>query len=680
MELQNEIKSLKGIGPKKQTALKKMGICSIEDLLFFYPREYEDRRNIKTIDQLNEGENAVIKGKIQLMIKNGGNFGKKRLLRLLVEDDTGAVEIVFFQQGYLEKNLLREHDYIFFGKVSSRNGRIQMIQPDFHIFEGQDESRILPIYPLTLGVTQKEMRKWQTAVMPLTSYLQEYLPEEMIKRNRLCSLTYAMENIHFPESAQKLKEAKFRLVFDELFLLQTGLLRTKNSLTKEAEGISFSNTVALSELIKSLPYTLTSAQLRVIDEINKDMESEKIMNRLVQGDVGSGKTIVAAAAIFKAVKSGFQAAMMAPTELLAKQHYEGLKEQFEPFGIAVGFLSGNLTEKQKREVLSDLENGNIQLLIGTHALIQKKVSFKKLGLVVTDEQHRFGVNQRTLLTEKGKRPDVLVMTATPIPRTLAIILYGDLDYSVIDEMPAGRKSIVTKSVSLQERDQSYSFLISELKKGRQAYVVAPLIEESETLPCQSAVSAFDEFHKKHPKLRAGLLHGAMKQKEKDEVMQAFYEHKLDVLFATVVIEVGINVPNASVMLIENAERFGLAQLHQLRGRVGRGSEQSYCLLVSDQKSEIAKERAKIMVKSNDGFFIAEEDLRLRGPGEFFGMRQHGIPELKLADLGKHIKILETVKKEAMLILEKDPFLRNYEHNALSVKIKKMFENVENIGI
>jgi len=680
MELQSEIKNLKGIGPKKQAALKKIGVLSIEDLLFLYPRDYEDRRNLKSIDLLKEGENAVICAKIQLIIKSRRNFGKKQTLRILVEDSTGAIEIVFFQMGYLEKTLRREQKYIFFGKIASRNGRLQMIQPDFHIFEGKTESQILPIYPLTLGLTQKELRKWQAAIKPLIPQLNEFLPEKIIKKNRLCSFIYAMVNIHFPQSPQKLKEAKFRLVFNELFLLQTGLMLTKNCLTKQQKGISFSDQVNVSDFIKSFPYSLTKAQLRVVSEINKDMESSHVMNRLVQGDVGSGKTAVAAVAIFKAVKSGFQVAMMAPTELLAKQHYEGLNEQFNAFNVKVGFLSGSLTEKQKKQVLFELEQGNIQLLIGTHALIQKRVVFKNLGLVITDEQHRFGVNQRTLLTEKGQHPDVLVMTATPIPRTLAIILYGDLDYSVIDEMPPGRKSIETKALSPMQREQAYTFLIAEIKQGRQAYVVAPLIEESEAMECQSAVSAFEEFQIKYPQIRAGLLYGTMKQSEKDKIMQAFYERELDILFATVVIEVGINVPNATVMLIENAERFGLAQLHQLRGRVGRGTEQSYCLLIADQKNELAKERAKIMARSNDGFFIAEEDLKLRGPGEFFGMRQHGIPELKIADLGKHIRILETVKKESISILEYDPFLKEPDHTLLRMKIEKMFENVENIGI
>lgn len=680
MELQSEIKSLKGIGPKKYAALQKLNIHYVEDLLLFYPRDYEDRRNIKSINTLQEGENAVIRGKIQLIIKGRRTYGKKQTLRVLVEDASGTIEIVFFQMIYLEKTLLRNQEYIFFGKVTVQNGRLQMIQPDFHIFEGKAENQILPIYPLTLGLTQKELRKWQMIIKPLISKLEDPFSEDILNRNRLCSLTYAITNIHFPQTPQKLKEAKFRLVFEELLLLQTGLMLTKNRLTKLQDGISFSKEVNIADFTKSFPYSLTKAQMRVISEINDDMESQKVMNRLVQGDVGSGKTAVAAAAIFKAVKSGFQAAMMAPTELLAKQHYEGLKEQFEPFNIKVGFLSGSLTTKQKKQVLLDLENGSIHLLVGTHALIQKKVNFYKLGLVVTDEQHRFGVNQRTLLTEKGLHPDVLVMTATPIPRTLAIILYGDLDCSVIDEMPPGRKPIVTKALSLSQRDQAYAFLISEIKKGRQAYVVAPLIEESESLECRSAVYAFEEFQKNYPQFRVGLIHGEMKQAEKDEVMQCFYENKIDVLFATVVIEVGINVPNATVMLIENAERFGLAQLHQLRGRVGRGGEQSFCLLISDQKSLLAKERAKIMAHSNDGFYIAEEDLKLRGPGEFFGMRQHGIPELKLADLGKHIKILKEVKKESMLILEEDPFLRNSENKILRNKIEKMFENVEKISI
>lgn len=680
MKLQSEIKTLKGVGPKKQAALEKLNIECLEDLLFFYPREYEDRRNLKSINMLDEGETAVIRGKIKLIVKGRRTFGKKQTLRILVEDATGVIEVVFFQRPYLEKIFLRDKEYIFFGKVSILNERYQMIQPDFHCYEEAEENQILPIYPLVSGLTQNELRKWQTAVMPLIDELSEYLPEETLKRNRLCSLSYALLNIHFPQTTQKYKEAKFRLIFEELLFLQTGLMLTKNHLTKLQEGICFSKDVEIFDFTRAFPFPLTEAQKRVISEINADMESPKVMNRLVQGDVGSGKTAIAAAAIFKAVKSGFQAAMMAPTELLAKQHYESLKSQFEPFNVVVGFLSGSLTAKQKKQVLSDLENGTIQLMIGTHALIQKNVIFHKLGLVITDEQHRFGVNQRAILTEKGQFPDVLVMTATPIPRTLAIILYGDLDCSVLDEMPPGRKPIITKALSHSEREQAYLFLSKEIKKGRQAYIVAPLIDDSEHIECKSAVSIFEEIQKKFPQFRIGLLHGDMKQIEKDSVMQLFYEHKIDILVATVVIEVGINVPNATVMFIENAERFGLAQLHQLRGRVGRGKEQSYCLLLSEQKSLLAKERAKIMANSSDGFFIAEEDLKLRGPGEFFGMRQHGIPELRIADLGKHIKILKQVKKESVLLLEEDPFLERNANKGLQNKIKKMFENIEKINI
>lgn len=680
MELQSEMKNLKGIGPKKQAAFDKLKIHSVEDLLFFYPREYEDRSNLKSINTLEAGETALIKGKIQLLLKGKPTFGKKQTLRVLVEDATGAIEVVFFRRAYLVKTLYPGKEYVFYGKVQLHNERLQMIQPEFHIYEGAEENRILPVYPLAFSLKQNELRKWQTIASPLIQQLKEYLPEETLERNRLCNISYALANIHFPETHQKCKEAKFRFIFEELLLLQIGLMLSKNRLTSLQEGICFSSNIDTNEFTEKLPYPLTSAQKRVISEINEDMESKKVMNRLVQGDVGSGKTAVAAAAIFKAVKSGFQAAMMAPTELLAKQHYEGLKREFEPFDIAVGFLSGSLTAKEKKQVLLNLESGKIRLLVGTHAVIQKTVVFNKLGLVITDEQHRFGVSQRNLLIEKGQSPDVLVMTATPIPRTLAIILYGDLDASIIDEMPNGRLPILTKALLPSERESAYAFVRNEIQKGRQGYVVAPLIEDSEFIESKSAVGVFEELRIKFPQFQVALLHGGMKQGEKDAVMEDFYNHKIDLLVATVVIEVGINVPNATVMIIENAERFGLAQLHQLRGRVGRGKQQSYCLLVSEQKSSFAKERAQIMAKTNDGFFIAEKDLQLRGPGEFFGMRQHGMPELKLADLGKHIKILKKVKEESMLLLEEDPLLISDSKKALRNKIEKMFENVGNISI
>ena len=680
MVFHQSITAIKGIGPVKAAALKRLNIETIADLLEFYPRDYEDRREIKTITSLFDGENALVKGTILLIVKGKNRNRKKQTLKLLVQDHTGSMEVVFFHAGYLEKSLLKNEPYVFFGKVSVVSGKVQMLHPDFSKCDTESEQSILPVYRLTSGLTQSDFRKWQKMVMQDLEEIPDCLSEPIRLRNRLCGFQYALENIHFPKDRQHLMEAKYRLIFEELLLLQTGLLTMKNRTESARKGISFSNTVFMREYTEKLPYQLTHAQERVLSEINRDMGSDKVMNRLVQGDVGSGKTAVAAASLFKAAKSGYQAAFMAPTELLAKQHYNSLKKELAQFDIQVGFLSGSVAAKEKRTVLQQLQAGELDVLIGTHAILQPNVIFKRLGLAITDEQHRFGVNQRMILTEKGENPDILVMTATPIPRTLAVILYGDLDISIIDEMPPGRQSIITRAVGAGEREISYEFIRREVKEGKQAYVVAPLIEESENLDVKSALGLYDELKGRFEGFSIAFLHGSMKQAEKDFIMQEFYNGSIDILVSTVVIEVGINVPNATIMLIENAERFGLSQLHQLRGRVGRGEEQSYCILITDTDAKIANERAEIMKSTNDGFVIAEKDLELRGPGEFFGMKQHGVPEFKLADLVKHIKILSTVREEAALILAEDPFLTGTDTVEMKAKIERMFLNTGKITI
>lgn len=680
MDIQDRITNIKGIGPKKAKALERMKIQTIEDFLCFYPRDYEDRRNLCTIRDLTEGATALIRGKITLIVKSGYGYGMRQTIKLLVTDETGGIEVVFFHAPFLEKSLQKDVLYEFYGRVSSRVDRLQMTHPDFHRYNENQIAGILPVYPLTQGISQGEMRKWQKEVAAFIGEMEDYIPEDIIVRNRLCSLKYAISHIHFPIDMQKVKEAKFRLVFDELFLLQLGLLSVKRRVNHDAEGIQFERNIELEAFTDRLPFTLTAAQQRVMSEIEKDMESNHIMNRLVQGDVGSGKTVVAAAAVYKAVKSGFQAVMMAPTELLARQHYNSLSELFKPFSIQVGLLTGSMTQKERRQVMEGLSDATIDFCIGTHALIQPEVFFQNLGLVITDEQHRFGVNQRTILTKKGNHPDILVMTATPIPRTLAVILYGDLDISAIDQMPPGRKHVITQSVGASGRDSAYGFLRKEVEKGRQAYIVAPLIEESTSLDAKSVTLIYKEISDRFRSQSIALLHGAMPQNEKERIMEEFYAGEIHILVSTVVIEVGINVPNATIMLIESAERFGLATLHQLRGRVGRGGEQSYCTLISDNLTELAKERAKILTETNDGFLIAEKDLELRGPGEFFGVKQHGIPELRLADLAKHIRILEIVRKEASLLLDKDPELSFHDHQELKRRTSKFFKTNETISI
>lgn len=671
MNLNDKVSVIKGIGAKKAEALKKIGIEKVEDFLYFYPRDYQDRRYILKIGELKNGSLALVQGTVKLKIKGG--YGKKQTLKLLVTDNSGSLEIVFFNAKFLLNKFNINEKYTFYGKAINEYGKTKMLHPEFFKNSENTQQGIIPIYPLTAGVSQNDMYKWQTKVNKLVEQVREPLTEDILLKNKLCSITYGIDNIHFPQDKNHLKVAKYRLIFDELLFLQIGLLSIKNKITSAEKGIKFNKSINVEVFVSNLSYSLTNAQKKVLNEINHDMESEKVMNRLVQGDVGSGKTVIAQIALYKAVKSGFQGVLMAPTELLARQHFEGFRNEFSQYGIEVGFLSGSMSTKNKIETLQKLKNGEIHILIGTHAIIQPNVIFKNLGLVITDEQHRFGVNQRNLLTEKGANPDVLVMTATPIPRTLAVIIYGDLDISIINELPPGRQKIITRAADQTSRGSAYSFVRQEIQKGRQAYVVAPLIEESESLEnVISAQELFEQLRNDFYDAKVALLHGEMKQAEKDDIMQKFHDGSIQILVSTVVIEVGINVPNATIMLIENAERFGLAQLHQLRGRVGRGKHQSYCILVSKGKNPISKERIDIMVSTSDGFIIAEKDLQLRGPGEFFGIRQHGLPDLKLADLVRHIKILNIARDEAKAILEKDPKLLSEEMAEIKRKTINLF--------
>ena len=659
MGISESVTTIKGIGPKKAGLLGKLNIKKVEDLLFFYPRDY--------------------KAGVKFIVNSSSYYKQKQILRLLVNDGSGSLEVVFFNARYLAGSFKKDEEFYFYGKVTDENGKRRMIHPEFYRAENGDETGILPVYPLTAGLSQNEIRKWQKQARGYIDEIKEYIPADIIERNRLCGIQYALLNIHFPESELRRKEAKFRLVFDELFLLQTGLLSVKSSLSAQNEGIQFSKDADAGRYIEKLPYTLTGAQMRVYGEIMRDMESPRIMNRLVQGDVGSGKTAIAEIALYKACMSGYQGVLMAPTELLASQHYDTLKRNFAWTGIETGFLSGSMNPKEKKEALASIREGKTGIIVGTHAIIQPDVEFKNLGLVITDEQHRFGVNQRMKLSRKGKNPDVLVMSATPIPRTLAMILYGDLDISLIDELPPGRQKIITTAVTGDERCAAYEFLEEKIREGRQAYVVAPLIDDSDAIEARSAQSIHEELLKRFPRFKVALLHGEMKQAEKDETMKLFYEGGIDVLVSTVVIEVGINVQNAAVMLIESAERFGLAQLHQLRGRVGRGRERSYCILVTGNETELSRERAETMAGTQDGFLIAEKDLALRGPGEFFGIRQHGLPDLKIADLVKHIGILETVREEVRQLLQKDALLSLPEHAGIKQKIQEQFNYEDHRG-
>lgn len=677
MELNDSISILKGMGKKRAELMQKLNINTLGDLLYFFPRRYEDRRRVERVMTAPFDKEVLLELTVTGSKLAGNPRAKKSPLLVLCEDNTGTVELVFFNGKYLQRTFTPGKRITVYGKITLNYARRQMVHPEFHeVGDKSDFRGLLPVYPLTEGISQYLMREWQQAIRDahLAEEITEWIPEKIVTQNKLCSAAYALENIHFPVDEHKVRQARFRLIFEELLVLQTGLFYIKRGQSNAGSGVQASSSpeADVTPFIESLPFKLTDGQAKVYREIEADMLSDKPMNRLVQGDVGSGKTIVAEMAMYKAVKSGFQAVMMAPTELLAKQHLASLRRDFEPFGLRVELLASSVKPKERAAILEDLADGKIDMLVGTHAVIQPDVIFNNLGLVITDEQHRFGVNQRMLLSEKGTNPDILVMTATPIPRTLAVILYGDLDISVIDTLPKGRKPIRTFSRNRDARDKIYDFVRTQVLEGRQAYVVCPLIEESEKIDCKSAEEIYEELSNRFRDLRVGLVHGAMKQDEKDAVMQEFLAGNIDILVSTVVIEVGIDVPNATVMVIENSERFGLAQLHQLRGRVGRGEHQSYCILISHGESKVAKQRSEIMCQTTDGFVIAEEDLKLRGPGELFGTKQHGLPELNIADLVRNTEILMRVKDVAKDVIEQDPSLTSPENAELAARVKKMF--------
>ncbi len=673
--LNQDIQYLKGVGPKKAYLLKRLNINTINDIIWHVPRDYEDRGNIKKISNLKNGEKATFYG----FICGEGDISKPKknlsLIKFKVKDETGWIEVVFFNKVYLKKVIVSGQRVMINGEIKKTYKGLQVVNPILEKVDSDEEDSrrgIVPIYPSTEGLSQNEIIKIQKNVVELVKdSIEEYLPNEIIKKYRLCDIKFAIENIHFPRSVQSLKIAKYRLVFEEFFFLQLGLLKIKKSNFNEKKSVALINSSGIKEFIQKLPFTLTPAQEDVLKEICEDLEKDIPMNRLVQGDVGSGKTIVAIISLLKAVINGYQGAFMAPTEILAEQHYMSLTELLEPLGIKIGLLVGSLSKGEKNKVLKEVESGEINIVVGTHALIQEGVNFCNLSLVITDEQHRFGVRQRAILASKGQNPHILVMTATPIPRTLALILYGDLDISIIDHLPPGRKSIKTYSRTSNKRNQIYNFVKGQLDQGRQAYVVCPLVDESETIDAQSATEIARELsYNLLNGYKVELLHGKMLPREKEEIMGNFKKGLIDTLVSTTVIEVGVNVPNATIMVVENAERFGLAQLHQLRGRVGRGNHQSYCILINNSRTEISKERMDIMEKTTDGFIISEKDLKLRGPGEFFGTRQHGLPELKVANLFKHISILKVVQKEIERIGQIDSELKLSEYPLLKRKLEK----------
>ena len=677
-EIKSSIQYLKGVGPKKSQLLNRLNIESIEDLLYFFPRSYEDRRKIEKISDLEDGEKTNIEVVLDSKPSMYKPSRKISITKAMAKDDTGVVQLVWFNQDYIIKQLNQGDKIKLNGKVK-KSGMITEIHNPIYIKSGEKSDKIgkiLPIYNLTERLKNNEMIKiMDTALNDYLGYVDESIPSYIIDKFKLLSLKDALKYIHFPINRNSYLQSRNRLVFEELFTLQLGLLLLKNRYKNETEYIEFSSDDGLEEFLNDLPFELTNAQKNVFEEISKDMKAKKQMNRLVQGDVGSGKTIIAVLAMFKAFKNGYQSVMMAPTEILAYQHLESISELFEPYGIKCELLASSVTKKNKEKLMERVKSGEVDVLIGTHALIEDYVEFKNLGIAITDEQHRFGVRQRAKLSSKGKSPDILIMTATPIPRTLALIVHGDLDVSIIDELPPGRKKIETFVRNDRNRDKIYDFVRDQVNEGRQIYIVCPLVEESETLNIKSATELYEELSENEfSDFRVSLLHGKMKPKEKDKVMMSFKKNEADILVSTTVIEVGVNVPNSSVMIIENSERFGLAQLHQLRGRIGRGEYKSYCILMNEGKGKVAKERMSIMEKTNDGFLISEKDLEIRGPGEFFGIRQHGLPELKITQFPRDMKILKAAQEVSLDIVEKDPELELPEHQAIKRLVKNMFNN------
>ena len=665
-----KLTELKGIGTSRAELFFRVGVENLYDLLYYFPRSYLDERNRTAISNIQMGEDVVIRARL---ISSPKNFhkGKWTVTNARIADESGELAVVWFNQPYLVKNLIEGQLYLFKGKVKRNYNRIQLTSPQVQKAE-EDMPGIVPIYPLGGGLTQKMV---QAAVQQGLSLLQiEEDPLPASYRQNLMEWSEAIRAMHHPTTFEEQEKARHRLVFDELFVQQLALHRMKRRLRGDTKGYQlFSRQEDEQLFLQALPYQLTGAQQRVWQEIKVDLASEQAMNRLVQGDVGCGKTMVALLAMYAAAKDGYQAALMAPTEVLAKQHLGEAQKLLEPLGIRVELLTGNVKGKQRKQVLQGLEDGSIQLIIGTHALISEPVQYHKLGLVITDEQHRFGVRQRMALADKGTSPNVLVMTATPIPRTLAMILYGDMDISIIDEMPPGRTPVQTFCVNESYEKRLYAFMQKQVEEGRQVYVICPMVEENEENELRSATEYADFLQKIiFPNLSVGLLHGQMKPADKEKVMEAFAQGEIHILVATTVVEVGVNVPNATLMVIENAERFGLAQLHQLRGRVGRGSAESYCVLVTDSQQTQTKKRMKTMVDSTDGFFIAEEDLRLRGAGDVFGLRQHGLPDFRLADLYRDMSILKEAQQLAHTVMEVDPGLQLLEHRGLAQELEEFW--------
>lgn len=671
LNLNSSIKYIKGIGEKRAELFNSLGIFDVDSLLHFYPRKYEDWTNTISVAEALNGETVCIKATMITPVKESMIRKGLTLYKCRFSDGESVIAVTIFNNKYLANSLRVYEDYVLFGKLEKNFTTASMSSPQIEKITATDS--IHPIYPAKERLNFKAISKAVRTALDEIDEIPEILSGDILKKYNLISLDKAIRDIHFPKKEEDIAPARNRLIFDELLVLQLGLLKLKGTKKKET-GIKIENDFT-EEFMSLLPFEMTGAQKRAMADCIKDMQGDYPMSRLIQGDVGSGKTAVGAGVIYTAVKNGYQTALMAPTEILATQHFESLSKLLSPVGIRVELLTGSASAKQKKEIKSRLIDGEIDLLIGTHALIQNDVEFENLGLVITDEQHRFGVKQRAALAEKGTDVHTIVMSATPIPRTLGLILYGDLDISIIDELPPGRQEIRTDVVTSGYDSRIYRFVRDAVDKGEQCYIVCPAVEENE-LDVKSAEQLAEELSQGAFKgYNLGLLHGKMKPKQKENVMKAFVQGDVQILVATTVVEVGVDVPNATIMVIENADRFGLSQLHQLRGRIGRGSKKSYCILVSDNKSEASRERLLTMKKYSDGFRIADEDLKARGPGDFFGSRQHGLPDLKIADMVNDVETLHLTQGCAREILASDFNLDNPQNKALCDRINKMFSSI-----
>jgi ATP-dependent DNA helicase RecG len=675
---EKSVQFAKGVGPHRAKLLNRLEIHTIYDLITYYPRDYDDRSKLKKISEIKPGERVTIKVKIIDYEETKTLYKKIPIIKAKISDNTGWAYAVWYGQKYIKQVLPPGTELLISGEAKRLLKHIEFENPEYETLdEGEDKEflnvgRIVPIYSLTSGLTQKVLRKIiYDALTDYSIFLEDPLPKYLREKYNLMDKPVSVWEKHFPTSFLTMASASKRITFEELFFLQLNLAKKRREIEELSAPVFNIQSELVEKFLGSLPFKLTKAQEKVWEEIKKDLTSGRPMHRLLQGDVGSGKTVIAALATILAYDNGYQTAFMVPTEILAEQHYNRLKNIFEPLGIKIALLTSSTPKKEKTYIYLDLAEGKLPVVIGTHALIQEEVTFKKLGLVIIDEQHRFGVIQRAKLWKKGEAPHLLVMTATPIPRSLALVLYGELDISIIDELPPGRKPVITYLFSKKERRKVYSFVEKEIEKGKQAFVVCPLIEESEKLEAESAKKLYEELKKFFPRFNIGLIHGLVPREERTRIMEEFQKGEIQILVATTVIEVGVDIPNASIMVIENADRFGLAQLHQLRGRVGRGSEQSYCFLIADLKGENAKERLKVMVETNDGFVIANKDLEIRGPGEFFGTKQHGTLDALFVDLTKDMKLFEIARNEAFEVIKnQNERIEEYEKVLLNKWLNK----------